>query len=61
MVAALRLHSVGPAVVKPGLSCPAAYGIFLDQGVNLCLLHWQADSLPLSHQGSPEYIILMCT
>ena len=20
---------------------------------NLCLLHWQADSLPLSHQGSP--------
>ena len=23
------------------------------QGSNLCLLHWQADSLPLSHQGSP--------
>ena len=22
------------------------------QGSNLCLLHWQADSLPLSHQGS---------
>ena len=21
-----------------------------------CLLHWQADSLPLSHQGSPQYI-----
>ena len=30
-------------------------GIFLIQGLNiwlLCLLHWQADSLPLSHQGS---------
>ena len=28
-------------------------GIFLTQGSNLCLLHWQEDSLPLSHQGSP--------
>ena len=30
-------------------------GIFLTQGLNLCLLHWQADFLPLSHQGSPIY------
>ena len=28
-------------------------GIFLDQGLNLCLLRWQVDSLSLSHQGSP--------
>ena len=28
-------------------------GIFLIQGSNLCLLHRQVDSLPLSHQGSP--------
>ena len=31
-------------------------GIILTQGSNLCLLrplHWQAGSLPLSHQGSP--------
>ena len=34
------------------LSCSTACGIFPDQGLNLCLLHWQADSLPLSHQGS---------
>ena len=27
--------------------------VFLTQGSNWCLLHWQADSLPLSHQGSP--------
>ena len=27
-------------------------GIFLTQGSNLHLLHWQAGSLPLSHQGS---------
>ena len=40
--------------VAPGLSCSAACGIFPDQGLNLCLLHWQADSFPLSHQGSPE-------
>ena len=26
--------------------------IFPNQGSNLCLLHWQADSLPLSHQGN---------
>ena len=40
--------------VTHGLRCSTACGIFLDQGLNLCLLHWQADSLPLSHQGSPE-------
>ena len=31
----------------------AACGIFPDQGLNQRLLHWQANSLPLSHQGSP--------
>ena len=35
-----------------GLSCSASCGIFQDQGSNPCLLHGQADSLPLSHQGS---------
>ena len=29
----------------------AAYGIFPDQGSNLCLLHVQADSFPLGHQS----------
>ena len=24
-----------------------------DQGLNPCLLHWQVDSQPLDHQGSP--------
>ena len=38
-----------------GVSCHfLLQGIFLTQGSNSCLLHWQADSLPLSHQGSPE-------
>ena len=26
---------------------------FLTEGSNLCLLHWQVGSLPLSHQGNP--------
>ena len=30
-------------------------GIFLTQGSNLHLLHWQADSLPLSQQESPQW------
>ena len=29
-----------------------ACGIFLDQGLNLCPLHWQADSYPVHHRGS---------
>ena len=36
-----------------GVGCPfLLQGIFLTQGSNLCLLHWQVDSLLLSHQGS---------
>ena len=39
-----------------GVSCQSLLqGIFLTQGSNLCLLHWQADSLPLSHQASPYF------
>ena len=43
----------GSVVVAHGPSCSAACGIFPDQGWNLCPLHWQADSQPLHHQGSP--------
>ena len=35
------------------LSCSAAYGIFQNQGLNLCSLHWQGGSYRLYHQGSP--------
>ena len=44
----------GSAVVAHGPSCYAACGIFPDQGSNPCPLHWQADSQPLRHQGSPH-------
>ena len=43
----------GSVVVAHGLSCSAARGILPDQGPNPCPLHWQADSQPLRHQGSP--------
>ena len=46
----------GSVVVAHGLSCPAACGIFPDQGSNPCPLHWQADSQPLRHQGSPKSV-----
>ena len=36
-----------------GLSCLAVCGIFPDQGLNPCPLHWQEDSLPLSHPRRP--------
>ena len=43
----------GSVVVAHGPSCSMACGIFPDQGSNPCPLHWQADSQPLRHQGSP--------
>ena len=43
----------GSVVVAHGPSCSAARGIFPDQGPNPCPLHWQADSQPLRHPGSP--------
>ena len=49
----------GSVIVAHGPSCSAACGIFTDQGSNLCPLHWQADSQPLCHQGSPQLYFLM--
>ena len=43
----------GSVVVAHRPSCSAACAIFPDQGSNPCPLHWQADSQPLRHQGSP--------
>ena len=30
-----------------------------DPGIEPALLHWQADSLPLSHLGSPQFKVLV--
>ena len=53
VVRASGLWSTGLVVVVHGLSCSVAGGVFPDQRSNPCLLLWQVDSLPLSHQGSP--------
>ena len=58
----LSFQLLGSEAQAPSLGCtvlatprPEAHGIFLDQGLNSRLLHWQVDSLPLSHQESPYY------
>ena len=48
----------GSVVVAHGSSCSAACGIFPDQDSNPCRLHWQADSQPLCHHGSPDEYLL---
>ena len=59
----LRLHGPYPNRLLCSWDCPGKntgvschfllQGIFLTQGSNLPLLHWQADCLPLNHQGRP--------
>ena len=51
LVAEHRLYSPG-LVVEHRLSYSVASGTIPTQGWNLCVLWWQADSLPLSYQGS---------
>ena len=47
----------GARALEPGLSrcsCLVACGIFPEQGSDPRPLHWEADSLPLDHQGTPN-------
>ena len=53
----LQTHRLS-IIVAHGPSRSAACGIFRDQGSNPCPLHWQADSQPLRHQGSPHKCFL---
>ena len=44
---------LGSWIFQPGVCCHfLLQGVFQDQGTNPCLLHWQWNSLPLSHLGS---------
>ena len=57
-VAALGLGCSNSQAGGHGLSCYAACSIFLDQGSDLCPLHWPANSCPLYHQRSlPRFFI----
>ena len=58
-VVAPGLQSTGSVVVVPGLSCSAARGSFLHHGWSLCLLLWQEDSFPQSHQEAPEKLLML--
>ena len=51
---AQALGCAGSGAVSQRPHCSVTCGVLPDQGSNLCLLHWQADSLPLSHQGNPS-------
>ena len=54
------LQGTGAVAVAHAFSCSMPCGIFLDQGSHPHLLHWQVDSLPLSHQQSPESPSCIC-
>ena len=49
----LGSRSLDSVVVAHRLTCSVECGIFPDQGSNLCPLHWQVDSYPVDHEGSP--------
>ena len=48
LVAVHGLRSCGPGALECRLRI---------RGLNLCLLHWQMDSSPLSPQGSPVFFL----
>ena len=55
MVASLVAeHRLWAVVVAPRLRYSAAHRVFVDNGSNLGLLHWQVNSLPLTRQGGPR-------
>ena len=56
-VAEHRLQTRRLSNVAHGPSCSTVRGILPDQGPNPCALHWQADSQPPHHQGSPRAVI----
>ena len=55
VAAACRFYSVGSGAVAHRLSCSTACGVLPNQVLNPCPLHWQEDSHPQCHQGSPTF------
>ena len=53
-----RCSTPASALVAHRLSCSEPYGIFPDQGSNLCPLHWQVDSNPMYYQRSASTLFL---
>ena len=62
IVGLLFLQSMGcrvrtSVIMAYGLNCSAVCGIFLDQGLNPCSLHWQVDSYSTEPPG--EYFTFL--
>ena len=58
VVMAHRLWSSGPVEWWMGLvALPHLPGIFLEQGSNLCLLHWQVHILETTKQSNREQVV----
>ena len=53
------VHGISQARILEQVPFPSP-GVFPDQGSNLCLLHWQVTSLPLSQSGKPLFILFYC-
>ena len=53
---ALEVHA--SVVVTQGHSCSVASGILLEEGLNPCCLHWQADYYPLHREEHATLCIL---
>ena len=49
------IHGILQARILDQVAISYSRGILLTQGSTLCLLHWQADYLPLHHLRSPYY------
>ena len=52
------VHGILQARILEWVAISFSKGISPIQGSNPCLLHWQADSLPLSHQGSSVFPVV---
>ena len=50
------VHGISQARILEWVTHFFLQGIFLTQGLKPSLLHWQEDSLPLSHLGSPVWL-----
>ena len=56
--ASSSIHGISQARILESVAIFFSRGICLTQGSNLCLLCWQVDSLPLSHQGNPPCLLV---
>lgn len=57
LLAERRLWGPRASVISVRHSCSSARGILPDRGLNLRLLYWQSDSLPLDHREAQQCLL----